>query len=135
MSNLGWWIGGTIATLAFIGFVAMIVRDNARPFDEERKLAAQLAQAGQPATARVLALDRQPGGRPYAAPMKVSLCYADADGCEQQAEVRVYIDSELLANFMPGQTVHVRYDRQHPGRIAIDRQLSPTEIPAAWRSK
>jgi len=135
MSNMGWWLGGTVATLVFIGFVAMIVRDNARPFDEERRLAVELAQAGEPVVANVLALERQTGGRPFAAPMKLSLCYTDAGSCERHAELRAYIDPELLANFMPGKTVHLRYDRQHPARIAIDRQLSPTEIPAAWRSK
>lgn len=135
MSNVGWWLAGTIATVVFIGFVAMIVRENARPFEQERKLAAQLAQTGQPAAATVLALERQPGGRPFALPVKLSLRFAGADGREQEADLRMYIDRELLAGFMPGQTVHVRYDRQHPARIAVDRQLTPTEVPAAWRGK
>ncbi|MBO9357272.1 DUF3592 domain-containing protein [Bordetella petrii] len=135
MSPVAWWVAGTIATLLFVVFVAMIVRDNARPFEQERRLAAQLAQSGQPAMARVLALQRQPGGRPFAAPVKLDLGYADAQGHEQRAALRLYVDHELLAGFMPGQTVHVRYDRRHPERIAVDRALTPTEIPAAWRGK
>ena len=80
MTNLAWWVAGTVATVLFVGFVAMIVRDNARLFDQERALAGQLAQSGQPAVATVLALERQPGGSPYAAPMKMRLRYADTRG-------------------------------------------------------
>jgi len=134
MTNLAWWVAGTVATVLFVGFVAMIVRDNARLFDQERALAGQLAQSGQPAVATVLALERQPGGRPYAAPMKMRLRYADTHGREQTVELRLYIDRELLAGFMPGQAVHVRYDPQQPGSIAVDRELSPTDVPASWRS-
>ena len=135
MSNMAWWAAGTIATAVFIGFVAMVVRENARLFDHERELAAELATAGQPAVAMVLALSRQPGGRPFALPVKLSLRFADAEGREQQADLRLHIDRELLAGFMPGQTVHVRYDRRQPARVAVDRRLTPTEIPAAWRGK
>lgn len=134
MTQVAWWMAGTAATILFIGFVAMVVRDNARQFDRERELARELSQVGQPAVATVLALDRQPGGRPYAAPMKLTVRYADQHGHEQHAELRLYIDRELLATFMPGQAVHVRYDPQQPSRIAVDRSLTPTEIDAAWRT-
>ena len=134
MSNAGWWVIGTVATVAFVAFVAMIVRDAARPYEDERSLAARLARSGQPALAEVLSLDRQPGGQLYAVPMKLALRYADTGGREQRADLRVYIDRELLATFMPGKTIHVRYDTNHPTRLAVDRDLSPTEIPAAWRN-
>ncbi|HYG45489.1 MAG TPA: DUF3592 domain-containing protein [Bordetella sp.] len=135
MGNAVWWVIGTVATVAFVAFVAMVVRETARPYEDERSLAARLAHTGQPVLAEVLALDRQPGGKPYAAPMKLGVRYADANGREQRADLRVYIDRELLAAFMPGKTIHVRYDANHPSRLAVDRQLSPTEIPATWRNK
>ncbi|MCD0502838.1 DUF3592 domain-containing protein [Bordetella petrii] len=135
MGNAVWWVIGTVATLAFIAFVAMIVRDAARPYEDERSLAKRLATTGQLATAEVLALDRQPGGEPFAVPMKLGLRYADATGREQRADLKVYIDRELLSAFMPGKQIHVRYDVNHPSRLAVDRELSPTEISATWRNK
>ncbi|GAB1577454.1 DUF3592 domain-containing protein [Bordetella petrii] len=135
MSNAGWWVIGTVAGLAFVAFVAMIVRDAARPYEDERSLAERLARTGQQALAEVLNLERQPGGDVYAVPMKLGLRYGDAHGRQQRVDLRVYIDRELLSAFMPGKIVHVRYDARHPSRIAVDRQLSPTEIPAAWREK
>ncbi|AWP73649.1 DUF3592 domain-containing protein [Bordetella bronchiseptica] len=135
MGSTAWWIAGTLATLAAVGLVALLVRGGARPYETERALAAQLARTGRPAQAEVLALDRQPGGELYAAPMKLALRYADAMGRARQAELHVYIDSELLVNFMPGQAIHVRFDPSDAARIAVDRERSPTEIPAAWRRR
>jgi len=132
-SAIGWTLG-TLATLAFVGFVFLLVRGGAQPYRAERALAVRLAQDGRPAGAEVLRLDRQPGGDDlFAVPMKLAVRYADATGGKRYTDLHVYIDKELLANFMPGRTVHVRYDPEDPGRVAVDRALTPTEIPAEWR--
>jgi len=134
MGSAGGWIVGTAVTLAAVVFVLLLVRTGAQPYREERVLASRLAQSGLPAPAEVLTLDRQPGGADlFAVPMKLGVRYADAAGHERRTDLHVYIDNELLANFLPGKTVFLRYDPADPASIAVDRARTPTEIPAAWR--
>ncbi|WP_459616208.1 DUF3592 domain-containing protein [Bordetella sp. 2513F-2] len=133
MSSAAWLALAAGLSVVLVAFVAMIVHFGATPYQAERSLAAQLADQGMPITGEVVALERQPGGEPFSVPVKLTVRYTDAAGSAQQTPLSVYIDQELLQGFMPGRPVHLRQDPRQPGRLAVDRRLSPTEIPASWR--
>ncbi|WP_235049606.1 hypothetical protein [Bordetella bronchiseptica] len=49
MGSTAWWMAGTLATLAAVGFVALLVRGGARPYEAERALARSWRErAGRP---------------------------------------------------------------------------------------
>jgi hypothetical protein len=131
-----WWtLGGILAAaLVFGGLGWLIVSRSALPYTRERKLSGELAVAGLSVEAWIISIERKAGGNLYAEHFDMTVRYADAAGSEQQAIVQAAIDEELAANFVPGKTVHLRYDPADPARIAIDRSKTTTFIPAAWRT-
>jgi hypothetical protein len=132
--NSDWWIAAPILGLVVVvvAFAFYIVH-GPTPYRRERELSAVLATEGVAATGRIVNMERATGGDAYASVITLDVAVAQAGGGEHKARLQVLVDRELMVEFMPGKTVYLRYDAADPKRIAIDRNASPTQIPAPWR--
>ncbi len=136
---LGMSLGGLVGVAAVVLAIALVwgsVTTDLQ-FRGEEKQWEQLRAHGRRAEAEIIALARPPGrlikrGR-HAADMaaaELRLAFSDAAGRRQEASVRTFIDTELIANFTAGRKVHVVHSDEDPPQVAIDRDRTQLEIPS-----
>lgn len=119
---------------AVLGFVALCVVvhsvQHSRRFRAEQANYERLQVQGRPASAEVLALTRVSKGdidSDITLRLRIATAEGEVAAHEQLLDVRVA--HELVAGFMPGRHVQVLVDPADPSIVAIDRRVTPTDIP------
>ncbi|MDF1488584.1 DUF3592 domain-containing protein [Tessaracoccus caeni] len=120
-------VAGTLVLFLVVG-----VSQAGKPFEQEKDLAASLADKGDRAEARVVAWRRVSGGSEDENALKLTLAI-DAEAMRWEIVVPVRVEKELVSRFSPGHIVHVLYDPTDPSLVAVDRERSPVSIPRQGR--